>query len=339
MQNNLFNTHFKTDKMKRLSLLIIGALAGFSWIFGQNKTNYPELINEAWKLYESKEYLKSGQRYSEAFQALNGKGIVEDRYNAACSWALANKPDSAFTQLFKIAQNGNFSKLEHILKNTDLNSLHQDNRWLKIIETVKTNKDKTEANLNKVLVSLLDTVYLEDQKYRLQTEEIESEYGWESDKMETHLKTINLKDSINLIKVKKILDEYGWLGADIIGNQGNTTLFLVIQHSDIETQQTYLPMMREAVKNRNATARNLALLEDRVSLRKGKKQIYGSQIGRDTETGEYYILPLIDPENVDKRRAEIGLESIQDYISNWKIVWDVDAYKKKLPEYQSKQNR
>lgn len=325
--------------MKRLSLLIIFGLTASSWIFGQNKTKYPELISEAWKFYESQEYLKSGQRYSEAFQALNGKGIVEDRYNAACSWALANKPDSAFTQLFKIAQNGNFSKLEQILKNTDLNSLHQDNRWSKIIEIVKTNKDKAEANLNKSLVSLLNTIYLEDQKYRLQTEEIKSKYGWESDKMETYLRTINLKDSINLTKVEKILDEYGWLGADIVGNQGNTTLFLVIQHSDIETQEKYLPMMREAVKNGNAAVRDLALLEDRVALRKGKTQIYGSQIGRDTETGEYYILPLIDPENVDKRRAEVGLENIQDYISNWKIVWDVNAYKKKLPEYQSKQNR
>ncbi len=83
--------------------------------------------------------------------------------------------------------------------------------------------------------------------------------------MKAHWKIINEKDSINLIKIKKILDERGWLGADIIGNQGNSTLFLVIQHSDIETQEKYLPMMREAVKKGNANSSSLALLEDRVA--------------------------------------------------------------------------
>lgn len=157
--------------------------------------------------------------------------------------------------------------------------------------------------------------------------------------MKAHWKIINEKDSINLIKVKKILDERGWLGADIIGNQGNSTLFLVIQHSDIETQEKYLPMMREAVSKGNARASSLALLEDRVALRKGGKQIYGSQVGRDQETGEYYVLPLVDPDNVDKRRAEVGLGTIQDYISNWGMTWDVEEYKKKLPEIEAKQKK
>jgi hypothetical protein len=98
-------------------------------------------------------------------------------------------------------------------------------------------------------------------------------------------------------------------------------------------------MMREAVSKGNAKASSLALLEDRVALRKGQKQIYGSQIGRDQETGEYYVLPLIDPDNVDQRRAKVGLGTIQDYISNWGMTWDVEAYKKKLPEIEAKQKK
>ena len=64
------------------------------------------------------------------------------------------------------------------------------------------------------------------------------------------------KDSINLIKVMKILDERGWLGKNVVGTQGNQTLFLVIQHADLEYQQKYLPMMREAVKDGNANPAN-----------------------------------------------------------------------------------
>jgi len=105
------------------------------------------------------------------------------------------------------------------------------------------------------------------------------------------------------------LDERGWLGLKVIGNQGNSTLFLVIQHSDLETQLKYLPMMREAVKLGNTRASSLALLEDRVALRQGKRQIYGSQIGRDQETGEYYVSPLIEPEKVNERRHHIRCRS------------------------------
>jgi hypothetical protein len=325
--------------MKKLTVLTILSLLAFNSSFGQDLTKYSKIIKEALSLYESKEYLKSGEMYSDAFDALGGKGMVNDRYNAACSWALANKPDSAFVQLFKIAENGNYTNYGHITTDTDLNSLHNDERWTKVIEIVKANKEKAEANLDKPLVVILDTIYQEDQKYRQQINGIEEKYGWESDEMKAHWKIINEKDSINLTKVKKILDERGWLGPDVIGNQGNSTLFLVIQHSDLETQEKYLPMMREAVKKGNASASSLALLEDRVALRKGEKQIYGSQVSRDQETGEYFVLPLIDPDNVDQRRAEVGLGTIQDYISNWGMTWDVEQYKKILPEIEAKQKK
>lgn len=325
--------------MKKLTILTILSLIVSNITFAQDREKYSELINEAWNFYETQEYLKSGQKYSEAFVALGGKGMVSDRYNAACSWALANQPDSSFVQLFKIAKNGNFTNLGHITTDTDLNSLHQDDRWPEVIDIIKSNKEKAEANLDKALVAVLDSIYQEDQKYRAEIDEIEEKHGVNSEEINAHWKIINEKDSINLIKIKKILDERGWLGPDIVGNQGNSTLFLVIQHADLETQEKYLPMMREAVTEGNASAGSLALLEDRVALRKGEKQIYGSQVKRDQETGEYYVMPLIDPDNVDERRAEVGLGPIENYISNWGMTWNVEEYKKKLPEYEAKQKK
>ncbi len=323
--------------MKQIALLL--GLLAMGAAYGQDRQQYSELINEAWSLYESEDYLQSGKIYAEAFVALGGKGMVSDRYNAACSWALADVPDSAFAQLIRIGEKGNYTNLEHLSSDPDLEPLHNDERWAKVIEIVTANKEAAEANFDKPLVAILDTIYEEDQKYRKQINEVEAEYGRDSDEMRAHWKLIHEKDSINLNRVKNILDERGWLGPDIIGNRGNTTLFLVIQHADLETQEKYLPMMREAVEKGNANSSSLALLEDRVALRKGEKQIYGSQIGRDQESGDYYVLPLADPDNVDQRRAEVGLGALQDYISNWGMTWDVEVYKKNLPGYEEKQNR
>lgn len=315
--------------MKKITALTILYLLAFNFTFGQDREKYTELIDAAWRLYESKDYLKSGEKYSEAFVALGGNGTVEDRYNAACSWALADKPDSAFVQLFIVAENGRYANYEHVTTDANLNSLHKDERWAEVVKIVKA----TEAKLDEALVAILDTVYQEDQKYRWQSKAIEKKYGWDSKQMRELWETIKEKDKINLTKVTEILDAHGWLGPDVIGVQGNTTLFLVIQHSDMETQEKYLPMMREAAQKGDANANDLALLEDRLALKKGEKQIYGSQVGMNPKTGEYFVLPLIDPDNVDNRRAEVGLGSMQDYVSNWGMTWDVEEYKRNYKNY------
>jgi hypothetical protein len=251
--------------MKKLILITLLGLFLSNYTFGQNQEKYTELTNEAWTLYQNKEYLLSAQKYAEAFFFFFFKGMTTDRYNAACSCALVNEADSAFVQLFKIAEKGNYTNLGHITTDSDLNTLHNDKRWSDVIEIVKSNKEKAEINLDKSLVAILDTIFDEDQKYRHQIAEIQDQYGRESIEMKAHWEIISQIDSINLLRVKKILDEKGWLGADIVGEKGNLALFLVIQHSDLETQEKYLPMMREAVSKGNARGRSLALLEDRVA--------------------------------------------------------------------------
>ncbi len=180
---------------------------------------------------------------------------------------------------------------------------------------------------------ILDSIHVEDQKYRAEIEEIVEEHGWDSEEMGRQWYIISKKDSSNLVIVEEILKTHGWVSADKIGKTANSTLFLVIQHSNQETQEKYLPMMRQAVKEDKASPGSLALLEDRVALGKGELQIYGSQVGRNSVSDEEYVLPLIDPDNVNERRAEVGLQPIEDYIAHWQMEWDVEDYKKRLPGY------
>jgi uncharacterized protein YfbU (UPF0304 family) len=170
-----------------------------------------------------------------------------------------------------------------------------------------------------------------DQRYRNQIDYVETRYGRNSKEIETLYKNMHDADSINLIQVVSILQQYGWLGYNEIGSQANTALFMVIQHSDQATQEKYLPMMREAVKNGKAKAKSLALLEDRIALKQGRMQYYGSQILWSNTSNKYFVLPLDDPDNVDRRRAAVGLQPLSEYVSIWNIKWDVEQYKKDLP--------
>jgi len=188
-------------------------------------------------------------------------------------------------------------------------------------------QDTTYNSVTQQLLKISDL----DRRYRDQIEFTESKYGQQSKELKALYDEMDRADSTNLIQVESILKKYGWLGSDKIGRQANVTLFLVIQHSGLSTQEKYLPLIREAVKKGNAQARNLALLEDRVAIFKGNLQNYGSQLFWSKETNKYFILPLADPDNVDRRRAEVGLQPLSEYVSNWNIKWDVEEYKRDLP--------
>lgn len=321
--------------MTKKTILVISAILLFTHSFGQNIGKYSDFVKDALKLYESKDYLKSGLKYSEAFKIFRKNVIITDRYIAACSWALAKNIDSSFNQLFKVVKGSNFIFEDYVTTTPDLEVLHSDKRWDEIIEIIN-NKGNNELNLDKPLADTFKAIYFQDLKSRQQVKEIETKFGFQSDSAKAFWKKIMENDSITLTKVIKVLDSRGWLGSDIIGNLGNRTLFLAIQHSDLKTQEKYLPLMRVAVQNGNASPSNFAYLADRVALRQGKKQLYGSQLARDLLTGEYYISPLEDPDNVDMRRTEVGLGKLQDYVSHLGMTWNAEEYKKKLPEIEAK---
>jgi hypothetical protein len=166
----------------------------------------------------------------------------------------------------------------------------------------------------------LDSVFVDDQSARQMIETIQQNFGAHSRQMDSLNKVIARKDAINQVKVKNILDQVGWLGVDEIGEKANLTIFLVIQHADSLTQVTYLPVMRQAVKDKKARAADLALLEDRVLCRQGKPQLYGSQV-RVLKTGKYAFFPIQDEPNVNRRRAEMGLEPLENYARGFGIEY------------------
>ncbi|MEI6047928.1 MAG: DUF6624 domain-containing protein [Bacteroidota bacterium] len=109
-----------------------------------------------------------------------------------------------------------------------------------------------------------------------------------------------------------IINKYGWLGEDVIGWNGSSTLWVVLQHSTLENQVKYLPLMGEAVKKGKVRSAQLALLEDRILVRNGKDQIHGTQAGTDS-LGIYKIWPIKDERNVNTRCFSVGLGPLQWY--------------------------
>ncbi len=312
--------------MKKLAFCIL-----FTTIFTCYGQEYESFIKKADSCYNVKNYKLSTAFFAKAIQVKPES--KKNFYNAACAASLANDKKNSLKWL-AIAINNGFDNLHHINTDSDLDNIRNTKKFKQIISELEKKTELIEAKYDKPLQKELLDIFKEDQDIRNQYVAAQKKYGYQGKEMDSLGKIMVLKDSLNLIKIVKILDEKGWVGTDKVGQQANQTLFLVIQHSDLKVQQKYLPMMREAVKKGNANASSLALLEDRVALREGRKQIYGSQIGTNPITKKQYVLPLEDPDNVDKRRFEVGLDSLADYVSYWNITWNVEQYKKELPEIE-----
>lgn len=72
-------------------------------------------------------------------------------------------------------------------------------------------------------------------------------------------------------------------------------------------QRRALRLMADAAALGEADAGMLAMLRDRVLVNEGREQVYGTQIA-GVRDGAPVPWPCADPDRLNERRAEVGLE-------------------------------
>lgn len=127
-------------------------------------------------------------------------------------------------------------------------------------------------------------------------------------------------DSHNAKKIKVIIKNYGWPRISEFGEYTARNTWLLVQHmdSDVEFQTKILWHMKPLLDANEAIKADYALLFDRVQVNKGKLQLYGSQGGCVGK--EWQPKPIENPEEVDRRRKEMGLPPMEEYKQMFKDV-------------------
>ena len=168
------------------------------------------------------------------------------------------------------------------------------------------------ARVRADLESMLET----DQSFRREVIELEKKHGRNSPQVKEAWSRQNEIDERNIRRLEEIIAGHGWPGRSQFGEKAASAAFLILQHSDIEHQKKYLPLARVAAEKGEMRASSLALLEDRVRLREGQKQKYGSQVTRNA-ADEWEPLPLEDEDKVDALRAGVGLGPLAAYLQGF----------------------
>lgn len=281
---------------------------------------YVDWLTKADQYYKEKAYAKAGAAYDSTI-LIHPEIHNVVYYNGACSWALAGESDKAIGLLDKAIEHG-WIDLNWTLKDSDFNSLHDLPQWETTIAKLRKKLEAYEASLDKEVMAELAEIDVKDQYYRQMMDSVRQEFGPRSAEMRELWVLQNEADSLNLVRVKAIIKEHGYPGKTMAGNRYGSTAFMVIQHSDLATQEEYLPLLTEAAEKGELSKSSLALLIDRIRVRNDQPQIYGSQVRQNPETEKFEPFPIENPEEVDKRRAEMGLGPLADYLSRWGIEWE-----------------
>lgn len=114
-------------------------------------------------------------------------------------------------------------------------------------------------------------------------------------------------DRANMAWLDSVVARRGWPGKSLVGLHASSAAFSILQHAPQADQERHLPLVRAAAAAGEVPGMHLALLEDRVLVRQGRKQIYGTQSRCGPGSADCAVLPIEDPANVNARRASVGL--------------------------------
>lgn len=119
-------------------------------------------------------------------------------------------------------------------------------------------------------------------------------------------------------RLAEIMAAHGWPTERTVGPEAARAAWLVAQHADrqLDVQRQAAALMGGAVARGEASARDLAFLQDRLAVNEGREQRYGTQIGAVTD-GRPVPWPCEEPERLDERRAEAGIEPFDEYTARF----------------------
>lgn len=123
-------------------------------------------------------------------------------------------------------------------------------------------------------------------------------------------------DAEHAEQLRALVEQHGWPGRSLVGDDGAEAAWLLALHADQYPafQRRCLQLLQQAVAVGEAPSEQLAHLTDRVQVNADQPQLYGTQM--HLINNQIMPWPIIDPEQLDQRRALLGLNTFEEYLAD-----------------------
>lgn len=259
-----------------------------------SQDDYWKLIFHADSLFDERLYDEARQVYDLAFS--DDRFILPSQLSTTANkMASIDNHQAALAYLcHRIAMEKDFYEAPSVTSHAELKDTFE----------VRSRQWNYDLTLKETLENILER----DQYDRLLWSQAVKNNPGDAERNEQLAQRALMTDSVNLMLVGRILSQYGFPRKEQVGEFGNQAAWLVFQHADLDYQKRFLPQMEAAVSHGDIAPLYLALLRDRIDVREGRPQRYGTQID---EKGN--LAPLLDASRVNQWRQEVGLPSIEQF--------------------------
>jgi hypothetical protein len=134
--------------------------------------------------------------------------------------------------------------------------------------------------------------------------------GFNSPETPKYMNKIAEIDAENQAKLQVILEKYGWIGQSKIGEKAAEGIFYIVQHAPLEMKEKYFPQFKKLAIQGEAKRTQCAMMEDRILMMNGKKQIYGTQANNNIRPDKKFVIwPIENPAAVNELRKKAGFDT------------------------------
>ena len=184
----------------------------------------------------------------------------------------------------------------------------------------QTNQQTTMQTNYDSLQTVLETMVDKDQEIR---RILVDSVGIDSPNAGPYIQQMMNIDADNQKNIRLILNKYGWIKQSKIGTKAAKAFFYIIQHSDTTLMIKWFPEFKKLADTGEADKVECAMMEDRLLMWRGKKQLYGTQASAFRDDKKIAIWPIEDPENVNERRKQIGFAlTVEEYADRLKAIYN-----------------
>lgn len=260
-------------------------------------------IARADSLYWAQQYRQAAQQYAAALRQPLVKPLAWEWYEAARVQTLSGQYPQALASLGNLLS---YQPSARWRSEPDFAPLQSLAPWRRLVQQAEEQQAAAARRIrNQPLADSLAVLLEEDQALRQRTGMLTA----------VEAQRFLQQDSLHLVRLRHLVAHHGWLGRDEVGRTGNEALFLILLHSDkAAVLREFLPAVVRSVHQGQTEAQSLAYLQDRLAVREGQPQLYGTQFQLNEQTQQLEVAPLAAPAQVDLRRYQMGLPPLATYV-------------------------
>jgi len=174
-----------------------------------------------------------------------------------------------------------------------------------------------------VLVNALPSIEFVDIDCKNVSKILQKAYALDQENRQSMAKYNRDTDYQNMIVVASVIENCGESAIKKLNKKDIEAIFFIVQHSDYKQMKKYYPLLKELSEDKKISIGAVVTMQDRILMLEGKPQIYGTQMKMNYETNKLEVYSLENPKYVNKRRNNVGLGPLEDYVKQFGAEFNV----------------